>query len=248
MSNERQTKSEALFLEYCNLRGYVTKRIVAPQGTGRFADYEVLITGQRVIAEIKELQPNPEDEQLAQAMEENRLGTFGDVPGRRVRTHIEDAERQLRCYEAEQVPCIVVLYDNIVVDGSRVHPPGYWLEPYQVDVGMYGLQVVNLRLHSDGRTESLGDARGGQRTFRRAHRDHVSAVAVLHDHAPDYGLFFVIYHSYFAQVPLPKTLFIHPKDRQLEKSDPEASPGPWIQVEEGQEADTLRQAQGDKTT
>jgi tetratricopeptide (TPR) repeat protein len=36
-----ETKSESLFLEYCNLRGYVAKRLSAPTDGGRFPDYEV---------------------------------------------------------------------------------------------------------------------------------------------------------------------------------------------------------------
>jgi hypothetical protein len=225
-----QTKSEALFLEYCKFRTYDANRISAPEDAGRFADYELRINGHRVITEVKELQANPEDERIAKSIEERRVEAFGDEPGRRVRTHIEDAERQLRRYEDENVPCLVVLYDNIFVHGHRVHPYGYWLEPYHVDVGMYGLQVANVRLHQDGETESLGDTRGGKRTLRHTHRANVSAIAVLYDHAPDYGLFLVVYHNYYARVPLPQSLFTNAKDSQLEKADPEASPGPWVRV------------------
>lgn len=225
---QNQTASERLFLAYCALRGYEAKRIGSPTDGGRFADYELFVSGARIIAEIKELQPNPDDVRLAQATQENRIEVFHEHPGRRVRTHIEDAERQLRRYEEDKVPCLVVLYENIVVNGFRLHPPNWCLSSYQIDVGMYGLQTVNLRLHSDGRTESLGDTRGGKRTLRHEHRDNVSAVAALCDYAPDHGLFLIIYHNYYAQTPLPKTLFAHPKDFQLRKPDhPEICPGAW---------------------
>jgi hypothetical protein len=227
----KETKSEVLFLEYCKLRGYFAKRICPPQNTGRFPDYELLIGDSvGIVVEIKELNPNPEDEREAKAMKERSIEAFGDEPGRRVRTHIEDAERQLRRYEGENIPTLVLLYDNIVVDGFRVHPPDFCihpLAPYNIDVGMYGLQVANVRLHPGGQTESLGDTRGGKRTLRREHRANISAVAVLYDYAPDYGLFLIVYHNFYAKVPLPKSLFSHPKDHQMEKLDPEASPGPW---------------------
>lgn len=219
-----------MFLEYCKLRGYAANRIVVPQRSGRFPDYEMRVADQRIIAEIKELRANPEDKRQFKAMEENRIEVFGDQPGRRVRTHIEDAERQLRRYKAEGVPCIIILYDNILVGGRRVLPSGFWLEPYHVDVGMYGLQVVNLRLHPNGKPESLGDTRGKNRTLRKQHHSIVSAVAVLEDHSAEYGLFLMVYHNFFASIPLPSNLFVHAKDRQLAKKDPEASPGPWERI------------------
>jgi hypothetical protein len=225
---QRQTKSEGLFLEYCALRGHEVKRISSPADGGRFADYEMLFGDTRAIAEVKELQASPEDERIAKIMQENRFEAFQENPGRRVRTHLEDAERQLRRYEQESVPCLVVLYENIVVNGFRPHPPNWCLSPYQIDVGMYGLQAANLRLYADGRTESLGDTRGGKRTLRHEHRDNVSAIAVLCDYAPDHGLFLIIYHNYYAKTPLPKTLFAHPKDFQLGKPNhPELCPGAW---------------------
>jgi len=46
------TKSEHLFFEYCRVRGYVVNRNSAPADGGRFADYEVLIGKNCMIAEI----------------------------------------------------------------------------------------------------------------------------------------------------------------------------------------------------
>jgi hypothetical protein len=50
-------------------------------------------------------------------------------------------------------------------------------------------------------------------------------VATLHDYDENYGLFLIVYHNFFAKNPLPKALFAHAKDKQLEKpGDPETSP------------------------
>lgn len=229
-----QTKSEGLFVDYCGLRGYIAKRIGQPQDSDRFPDYEVLIGNNRIIAEVKELCANPEDEKAAKSIQGNRIELLTYDGGRRVRTHIEDAERQLRRYENKNCPSVIVLYDNIMVNGSPAHPTDFCihpLAPYSIDVGMFGLHAANVRLHPDGRTESLGDTRGGDRTLRHAHRTLVSAAAVLYEF-PDYGLRLVIYHNYYAQNPLPKTLFIDPKDCQYEKPDhPEQCPGAWIKVQ-----------------
>jgi hypothetical protein len=181
------TKSEALFLQYCNLRGYVANCLSAPAEGGRFPDYEVFIDQNRIVAEIKELRANPADKEIAEAIQQRRIQAFGGEIGRRVRTHIEDAEHQLRRYENQAVPCLVVLYDNIIVNGSRPNRPELFpvdlanpLYPGHIDVGMYGHQVVNIRIHPTGQTESLGDVRGGKRTLRPGHQTNISAVATLH--------------------------------------------------------------------
>lgn len=234
-----ETKSENLFLEYCNCRGYVAKRLSAPTDGGQFPDYEVMIGGIRIVVEIKELQPNPTDKEMAKAIQEKRIQVFGGEMGRRVRTHIEDAERQLRRYESEHVPCLVVLYDDIVVNGFRPNPPEQFprdimnpLYPGHIDVGMYGHQVAKLRIHPDGQIESLGDARGNKRTLRSGHQDNISAVATLHDYNSSYGLFLIVYHNYFAKNTLPKTVFANSKDKQLEKpGHPDSCPGDWQPIQ-----------------
>jgi hypothetical protein len=228
-----------LFVEYCSLRGYVANRISPPADKGQFPDYEVIIGKSRIIVEIKELRPNPDDKNTAKALQENRIHVFGDKPGRRVRMHIEKAERQLRRYDTQKVPCLVVIYDNIIVNGFRPNPPGLFLidisnplNPYHIDVGMYGLQVARLRIHQDGRTESLGDVRGDERTLRFAHQDNISAVATLHDYDLNYGLFLIVYHNFFAKNPLPKSVFTDAKDGQLEKAgDPKSCLGNWRRVQ-----------------
>jgi hypothetical protein len=202
------------------------------------------IAQSRLIVEVKEIQANPSDKNVVRVIHERRVEVFGDEPGRRIRGHIEQAEKQLRRYEAERVPCLVVLYDNIVVNGFRPYLPGGFmvdmsnpLYPYHIDVGMYGLQSVQLRLHQDGQSECVGDVRGGKRTLRAGHQDNISAVATLHDYDENYGLFLIVYHNFFAKNPLPKALFAHAKDKQLEKpGDPETSPGQWqpVQTVEGE--------------
>lgn len=232
------TKSEELFVEYCRVRGYPATRIPAPADGGRFPDFEVNIHGDRIVVEIKELQANPMDKNMADAIQNRRSEVFGGEIGRRTRTHIEDAERQLRRYECQKVPCMVVLYDNIVVNGFRPNPPGGFpvdimnpLYPGHIEVGMYGQHVVPMRIHPDGQTETLPDERGGKRTLRAAHKDIISAVATLHDYDSN-GLFLIIYHNFFAKNPLSKLLFTDSKDRQLENSGhPDSYPGSLQRVQ-----------------
>ena len=175
---------------------------------------------------------------MAKAIQEDRVQLLVVKIGRRVRTHIEEAERQLRRYESQQVPCLVILYENIVVNGFHPNLPEPFptnpLNPSHIEVGMYGNHVAQVRIHPGGRTESLGDVRGGERTLGSGHQDNISAVATLHDYDSSNGLFLVVYHNFFAKNPLPKSVFTDSKDRQIEKpGHPDSCPGSWqpIQIE-----------------
>jgi hypothetical protein len=105
---------------------------------------------------------------------------------------------------------------------------------------MYGLEAQQLRIHQDGRTETLGDVRGGERTLRHGHQDNISAVATLHDFDLNCGPFLIVYHNYFARNPLPKCVFADANDSQMEKlSHPETNPGKWHQISAVQKANAL---------
>ena len=65
------TKSESLFCDYCSLRGYTANRVASPTDGSRHPDYEVTIAGNRIIAEIKELQANPSDKTTATILQQH---------------------------------------------------------------------------------------------------------------------------------------------------------------------------------
>jgi hypothetical protein len=72
------------------------------------------------------------------------------------------AQGQIRPYAEKNIPTVVVLYDNIFIDGLRPHPPIDVLGPlgsYDIDVALFGLQTANQRIQPDRNVESLGDGR-----------------------------------------------------------------------------------------
>jgi hypothetical protein len=154
-------------------------------------------------------------------------------PGNRARYLINDARGQLRPYAEAGVPSVAVLYDNIIVDGTRAYPSSPWsfspLSSTDIDVALYGLWQANVRLHPGGRAQSLGDTRSRWKLMRD--RQVISAVLVVYEHPEKDDLFVIVYHNFWARVPLPRDVFNGENDRHFAKvSDPDLRPDNWVRV------------------
>lgn len=196
-------QSELHFQRYCDLRGYDCRRIdESKQPRVRSPDYEVFINTQRVIVEVKELIANQEESRNWRKTWSDEIVVHGREPGKRARQHIETAVGQIRPYAQKGDPTVVLLYDNIFIDGRRPYPPLSLMDPlgpYDIDVALFGLQTANLRFHPNGSSESLKDARSRRRKVHD--REYITAVSVLYEHPIDTSLFMATYHNFFALVP-----------------------------------------------
>lgn len=223
-------QSEILFQRYCEQHGYDINRIDESRESGiRSPDFSIVVKGQKIIVEVKEITANEEEIKLWRETRSGKIVVHGREPGKRARKHVEDAVGQLRSYAEKSTPTVVILYDNIFVDGLRPYPfidllgP---LGPYNIDVALFGLQTVNLRVHPDGNTESLGDGRSRRRKVHD--RECISAVSVLYEHPDNKSLFMVTYHNFFARTSLPVGVFAETVDRHFIKlKHPDLCPGNW---------------------
>jgi hypothetical protein len=227
---KQMEQSEILFQRYCEHHGYNFNRIDESSESGiRSPDFCVVVKGQKIIAEVKEITANEEEIKLWRETRSGKIVVHRREPGKRARKHVEDAVGQLRPYAEKNIPTVVVLYDNIYIDGLRPHPfidlfgP---LGPYDIDVALFGLQTANLRIHPDGSTESLGD---GRSRWRKVHdRECISAVSVLYEYPDNEGLFMFTYHNFFARTSLPVSVFAETVDRHFIKpKHPDLCPGNW---------------------
>jgi hypothetical protein len=193
---------------------------------------EILADGLRVIAESKDLNANEDDIRHWRETRSGKIVVHSREPGKRARSSIEEARGQLRPYAQAGVPSVVVLYDNILVDGTRAYPNSPYfgpLTPTDIDIALYGLWQANIRIHPNFQTESLGDTRS---KWRRIHdRQIISAVCVVYEHPENDGLFTITYHNYWASAPLPKHIFHGQQDAHLAKaSDPDLAPNSWVRA------------------
>jgi hypothetical protein len=146
--------------------------------------------GQEVIVEVKEIEANDEDIRLWRQTRSGKIVAHSREPGMRARRHIRDAIGQLRAYAENGLPTVVVLYDNLLVDGIRPYPFRDLfglLGPYDINVALYGLQTANLRLHADGTIQPLGDGRNDKKKLHD--RECVSAVSVLYERRENENMF-----------------------------------------------------------
>lgn len=226
-----KTKSEILFEDYCKNLHYVCNPIIAGSDRGKTPDYEVVANG-RVIVEIKELTPNKDDERQAKELRQQRWTSGGGIPGKRIYDHIKAAASQLKRYRDSAIPCVLLLYDNIVVDGMRPHIPNSLLGSAFIDFAMYGLQTVFLSSEEESQLVRIPDGRGGRRQMTIDERTYISAVAVLYEES-NAAPFIVSYHNFFAKESLPFDIFAGPRDRHFVKpSYPDQTPQEWVEAKD----------------
>ena len=217
----KRTRSESIFLKYCEQHGLVAEPIDCRIGRGKSPDFFVKTTHGDVIVEVKELNANSEDKRYGK----ESVSSGSECVGRRPRNMILHAIDQLEAHADNNLPCVIVLYDNIVVNGERPHPPNSFLSPEHIDVAMYSW-IWMIHECNDGNWE-LKDEKVNHNLNDRFGVG-VSAVSVLSDHAPLLGPRMVTYHNYFTRLPLSIRVFAGPLDVNLVKPDhPERYPDVW---------------------
>jgi hypothetical protein len=192
------TTSEEMFEAFCKMNGVKWRRV--PISTGRTPDYEIAINGQRIVVEVKQIDPNPQERLEIEAIAAKR-DVFGGsgAPGDRMRSVIADANGQLKSRSQGKYPSLLVVYDNV--------PHACHTAPYSILVAMYGLQQLNLSVPE---TPNLpirlaGESFGGKRKMTPVSNTSTSAVAVLKEHAVA-GFALDVYHNIFAAVTLDPTV------------------------------------------
>ncbi len=138
-----KTESEIALEEFCDANGIHWERIPTEDAAGlKTPDYYIYSFGEQVAAEVKEIQPSPDEREQERHLKEKGWSTFGATPGARARAIIGTAGKQLRAKAKGTCPAMVVLYNPSFL--LRHHT-----EPYAIRVAMYGLDAVVLGLPAD---------------------------------------------------------------------------------------------------
>jgi hypothetical protein len=148
------------------------------------------------VAEVKQLDPGPEDARLARELAEHGGAGGVYVPGARVRQEITDAKAQLRNLAGGAHPAVLVLYNNTGVGSG-------FFNAHDVLTALYGQDVLVYAVPNETRVSSrlLGHRFGGRRGVTQTMNTSLSALAVLRDAgAPTLSL--DVYHNCYAAVPL----------------------------------------------
>ena len=190
-----KTHADRLFEGFCALRGIECQSFSVADG--KHPDYEIVLSGQRVVVEVKVLEPNDEERVVNERRARAEIVAGGGKPGERLRREIRPANAQLKAFLAgRKLPTMLVVFNN---SGCSIHT-----RDYSVMTAMQGYDEIPVMVPTDpAESSTFGAARSGrhERAMRPNANTSTSAIAILHDlEAQDIQL--VVYHNRFASVPL----------------------------------------------
>lgn len=191
------TLSECLFENFCKQKGVRFHRIDV--GLSQTPDYEIFLPRRKVIAEVKEITPNPTERAAEADMLRRHTQSVSIIPGERIRGKISDACKQIKSHTKSRYPGLLILFDRGLAVGH--------VDPYQIRVAMYGFETIVLALPSDynGSPYPIERKYGPRRKMTTSHNTSISAVAMLCTHAKE-QIELTVYHNIHAAVPLPYNL------------------------------------------
>ena len=189
-----QTVSEREFENFCRLRGIPLARIAGADT--RTPDYEVTLGSERIVIEVKETSPNPEELESLRLLEQRGVGKVtGGTPGDRVRKMIRSAAGQLKARSRGELPTLLVVFDQGRMAGH--------VEGYHIRVAMYGLEQVHIAVPPIGQGLPVvtGSSHGPKRKMTETDNTSISAIGALMMSGPSAHHLYV-YRNRFARVPL----------------------------------------------
>jgi hypothetical protein len=200
------TYSETFFENYCANSGIKYDPIRT--GKTRTPDYELTINGQRIIAEVKEIDRNKDEQNsLRQRACEEGHGT----PGDRVRGKIKKASPQIKALTKGIYPSILVLFDRTW---------GGHLDPYYIRVAMYGLEQFHMKVPINPSISpyAAGMNYGPKQSMTEEHNTSISAIGVLSAPGPN-EITLNVYHNKYAAIPLDPRLLAKHRVHQFRLED-----------------------------
>jgi hypothetical protein len=214
-----RNKSELVFEDYCRERGYQAERITPEVNAGQFPDYHLVTPAGPVIVEMKEFTANEADKRFVETLNKEGRADYRRSPGKRVYNAIKDAAPQLRRYRDTAFPEVLLVYDNIVVEGYWPLGRNDYLQPLDIAAGMFGSPVMRFWLDPDQKPIDATDStHGGSRQLTETERLYISAVAVLNEATETTPIQIDFFHNWFTTKPVWPRYFLHPSDRHFIKT------------------------------
>ena len=198
-------ESEELFCRFCKSHGWRVDRIdehSVAHGS-KVPDFRLqLADGAGIVVEVKQFDPNPEEQGAQRRLEAGEVVSQGTKPGKRLRSVVSKANKQLKALGGSKPGMLVV--HNRTVNSRHDH----W---YSVLTAMRGLDEIDVYVPADpGTPPVFGLSRpGGEKKLTAKMNTSVSCIGVLREFwsdsaqatgDPDYVL--DVYHNRFAKHPL----------------------------------------------
>jgi hypothetical protein len=209
MIMSKKTESEILFETFCAQIEIRCEPIpTKPKENEVTPDYDIYPNQQKVVIEIKQIDPNAEEITRQKIVDAGGVAGTSGTPGARVRSKIAAGAGQIRIRAKGKYPSILILYNNVPLS-DHTHP-------YFIRVAMYGLESIVLGVPKEmDRLPYLIDKKfGPRRKMTKNDNTSISAVAVLEKNAEG-NLILFIYHNAHAEIPLSPEIFCSNSVRQF---------------------------------
>ena len=210
MAGIKLTKSEHLFQEICESHRIIWNRLPELQNRKQ-PDYELTLQDQRVVVEVKQIEPNEDDRHFNKTLEQEGIATQTrnpDVVARRIRNQIDKSRPQIKSYLEQYplTPAVLVLFDNA---------KNSYIDPYAIQTALHGYEQVVFQVGptaSEPVVVDCGFAQRNNKALRQDKNRHLSALATLDEHwelkTPHRrSLALAVYHNPFADIPLKPSLW-----------------------------------------
>lgn len=208
------TESEKLFHGFCEESGWPVERLDETGDGVPSPDFRIsLADGSPMIVEIKQFDPNSDERAALRALEKGDVATYDTEPGKRLRSVIRKANRQIRARSAGSLPGMLVVYN---ATGCWMHT-----DQYAILTAMRGLDVLPLVKKSSPNVQYEWGRRrpGPKKQMTNATNTATSAVAVLVEE--DGALVLDVYHNQFARRPINPRLLVGRRVRHWKMRDDE---------------------------
>lgn len=191
MSN---TISEDIFEVFCSTANMRFDRIPTSDYK-KTPDYDIFPSNVKIVVEVKQIDPNPEEQEEIEKFNNGESAMGSCTPGQRVRKQITKAGPQIKARAKGEHPSLLIVYDNVII-GSHT-------EPYMIRVAMYGLETHVIGVPKNYEFDPyLKDKKfGSKRKMTEEHNTSISAVGVIKQN-PDNEIELRVYHNIHAAIPL----------------------------------------------
>lgn len=187
-----ETISESTFEKICETHG-IAYRKLATRENRRTPDYLILPSGEKVVVEIKQIEPNDEDRKIQQKAKKGETTGWWSDNDTRIRRKIKQGAKQLKAVAKGRCPAVLMLYDNREM---KIINTEDFLE------AMYGDEELTLSVPLEGgKPLPLGVGFGGNREMTDQQRLYLSAVGLMRQKFPGEWVV-ALFHNVFASEPL----------------------------------------------
>ena len=203
----QKTESELLFEQFCTDLQVPCTPI--PRSGGKTPDYDLILGGNVVVAEMKQLDPNDKDIEMWDRVRSSGVASGWSEPGRRVRTKLNArTSKQLKARTNGTIPALLIVYDNGTFGGT---------DSTDIKTAMYGAETVTIS-HSCGNFVGVsGIHAGGGRKMTETCNTTLSAVALLHGAGNTAAL--SVFHNKYAKNPIDPNWFHDDRFRHFALDD-----------------------------